>query len=152
VRRAGARDVDRVAALWAELSRHHAALDPRHALRPDAEPEIRRLVAAELRDPDALTLLCERDGSPCAFCMARIQRAPAIRREALRVEIGELFVREPERRRGVGRALVGAALEWVRERGAPSVVVHVDARNVAGQAFWRGLGFSALMDVLERRL
>jgi GNAT superfamily N-acetyltransferase len=152
VRRAGARDLDSVAALWAELSRHHAALDPRHALRPGAEPELRRLLAAELRDEDALALLYERAGEALGLCMARMQRAPAIRRETARVEIGELFVREPARRQGVGRALVGAALGWVRAQGAPSVVVRVDARNAEGQAFWRGLGFAELMDVLEHRL
>jgi len=148
VRRAAGQDVDQVAALWAELSDHHAAIDARHALRPDAEREIRRLIASELRDPDALVLLFEHSG----LCMTRIQQAPPIRREAQRAEIGELFVRADARRRGVGRALVGEALAWVRERGVERVVVRVDAANALGQAFWRGIGFDDSMDVLERRL
>jgi hypothetical protein len=32
------------------------------------------------------------------------------------------------------------------------VVVRVAVRNAEGQAFWRALGFSDWMDVLERRL
>jgi hypothetical protein len=32
------------------------------------------------------------------------------------------------------------------------VVVRVVAGNTDGRAFWRALGFGALMDVLERRL
>ena len=152
MRPARARDVDVVTALWAELSRHHAGGDARHALRPGAEPEIRRLVEAELRDRDALVLLFERSGSACGLCMTRIQRAPPIHRETLRAEIGELFVRDSARRQGVGRALVGAALGWVRERGVERVVVRVGAANAAGQAFWRGIGFGAFVDVLERRL
>lgn len=151
VRRAVAQDVDRVAALWAELSDHHAAIDARHALRPDAEREIRRLIGAELRDPDALVLLFEQSDA-CGLCMARIQQAPPIRRETRRAEIGELFVRADARRRGVGRALVGAALAWVREHDVERVVVRVDAGNDVGQAFWRGIGFGDSMDVLERRL
>jgi ribosomal protein S18 acetylase RimI-like enzyme len=151
VRRAGAQDVERVAALWAELSEHHAAIDARHALRPDAEREIRRLISAELRDPDALVLLFEQSDT-CGFCMTRIQQAPPIRRETRRAEVGELYVRADARRRGVGRALVGEALAWVRERGVERVVVRVDAGNELGQAFWRGIGFAESMDVLERRL
>jgi ribosomal protein S18 acetylase RimI-like enzyme len=151
VRRAVAQDVDRVAALWTELSLHHARIDPRHALRPDADPEIRRLIASELRDPDALVLLFEQSDA-CGLCMTRIQQAPPIRREARRAEIGELFVSAGARRRGVGRALVRESLAWVRERGVERVVVRVDAGNDVGQAFWRGIGFAASMDVLERRL
>lgn len=152
VRRADSADADRVVALWAELTRHHALLDPRHALRPDAEPLMRKLVASDLGDRDALVLLYEERGTVCGLCMTRIQYAPRIQREARRAEIGELFVSETARRRGVGRALVGRALEWVRERGVDRVVVRVGAANAAGQAFWRGIGFGAFMDVLERRL
>lgn len=152
MRPATPRDLDRVCALWTELGLHHAQLDPRHALRPGAAAEVRRLLAAELRDPDAAALLCERGGSAEGLCMVRIDRAPPIRREALRAEIGELFVRPEARRRGIGRALVREAVGWARARGVPGVVVRVFRGNVGAHAFWRELGFDALMDVLERRL
>lgn len=134
------------------LGEYHAALEAAFALRPDAELEIRKLVAAELSDRDALVLLHEEQGIACGLCMTRIQRAPSIHRETLRAEIGELFVREEARRRGIGRALVESALAWARERGVDRVVVRVGAANQAGQAFWRRIGFGAFMDVLERRL
>jgi ribosomal protein S18 acetylase RimI-like enzyme len=152
VRRADAGDAEPVAALWSELSAHHARLDARHALRPDAQREIGRLVRAELGDPDALILLYEQQGRACGLCMTRIQHAPPIHRETRRAEIGELFVRSEARRRGVGRALVGEALAWLRERDVARVVVRVDSGNELGQTFWRGIGFADSMDVLERRL
>lgn len=152
MRRAGARDVDRVAALWTALAEHHGRLDPRHALRSGAAHEIRRLAASELADPDAVALLYERDGQALGLCMARIDHAPPIQREIVRAEIGELFVREEARGAGVGRALVDAAFAWARARGIERVVVRVFERNRDGRAFWRALGFGALMDVLERRL
>jgi GNAT superfamily N-acetyltransferase len=152
VRRAGTRDVERVAALWTELAEHHARLDPREQLRAGADGEIRRLLAAELADPEAVALLYERDARALGLCMARIERAPPIRRETARVEIGELFVRREARGAGVGRALVDAALAWARGRGVERVVVRVFEGNTDGRGFWRALGFGALMDVLERRL
>jgi GNAT superfamily N-acetyltransferase len=121
-------------------------------LRDGAAAEIRKLIAAELRDPDAVAFLCERAGSIQGFCMARIERAPRIRQDAVRAEIGEVFVRPEARRAGIGRELVAAALGWVRGRGVERVVVRVIRDNAAGQAFWRAQGFDALMDVLERRL
>jgi ribosomal protein S18 acetylase RimI-like enzyme len=152
VRRATPRDAPQICALWTELAEHHARLDPRHALREGAALEIRKLVAAELRDSDAVTFLSERSGSAQGFCMARIDQAPPIQREAVRAEIGEVFVRPEARRTGIGRELVRAALGWVRDRGVDRVVVRVFRDNAAGLAFWRAQGFGALMDVLERRL
>lgn len=152
VRRADAGDALSVAALWTELSAHHARLDARHALRPGSQREIERLVRADLGDPDALVLLYEQQGRACGLCMTRIQHAPPIQREMRRAEIGELFVRESTRRRGIGRALVDGAFEWLRGRGVDRVVVRVGASNADGQAFWRGIGFAAFVDVLERRL
>jgi GNAT superfamily N-acetyltransferase len=152
VRRAGPRDAERVAALWTELAEYHARLDPREKLRAGADGEIRRLIAAELADADAVALLYERDGQALGLCMARIDRAPPIRRETVRAEIGELFVREEARGAGVGRALADAAFSWARGRGVERVVVRVVEGNTDGRAFWRALGFGALMDVLERRL
>jgi N-acetylglutamate synthase len=56
------------------------------------------------------------------------------------------------RRRGIGRALAGAALAWAQAAGAARVEVRVAARNPGGQAFWRALGFADFVDVLDRRL
>jgi ribosomal protein S18 acetylase RimI-like enzyme len=148
----GARDLDRVAALWTALSAHHAALDPLFRLRPGADSEIHDLLAAQLRDPDAAVFVCESGGDLEGFCSVQIDRAPPIYREQERVEITDLGVREAARRRGIGSALVAAAYEWIAGRGVERVEVRVAARNTEGQAFWRALGFDDLMDVLQRRL
>jgi ribosomal protein S18 acetylase RimI-like enzyme len=138
--------------LWTLLTRHHEALHPFFALRPDAAPEIRRLLAAQLRDPDLAFFVWEEEGALQGFCAVRIDRAPPIHEELERAEITDLAVREGARRRGIGGALVEAALAWVRGRRVARVEVRVAARNPAGQAFWRAQGFSDSMDVLERRL
>ena len=121
-------------------------------MRPDADAEIQRLLAATLRDPDSAIFVCERDGSLLGFCSARIDRAPPIQVEVERAEITDLIVSARERRRGVGRALVERALVWVDERGVERCEVRVARANTEGQHFWRALGFGDLMDVLHRRL
>ena len=55
VRVARMQETDRVAALWALITEHHAGLDSLFRMRsgPEAEGELRELLRALARDPDA---------------------------------------------------------------------------------------------------
>jgi GNAT superfamily N-acetyltransferase len=152
VRPAGPDDLATLTALWIEVTRHHEPLDPLFRLRPGAEAEVRELLHAWLRDPDARAFLAEDGDEALGMACARIDRAPPILEEVERGEITDLFVRGAWRRRGVGRALVGAALHWVATRGVARVEVRVADANAGARAFWRALGFGVHLEVLQRRL
>ena len=152
IRPAAARDLEAVVALWIDLTRHHERLDALFQLREDAEAELRELLRAVLRDPDARVLLHDPGGAPDGLCIVRVDRAPPIYRETERAEITDLGVRAAARRRGIGRALAEAALDWVRAQGVRRVEVRVVTANDEGRAFWRTLGFVPFVDVLQRRL
>lgn len=152
VRRASQRDLDRLVAMWVAEAEHHAPLDALFRLRSDAEARLRRMLEADLRAPDAAVFVADAAGDLTGFACVRIARAPPIFEEVERAEISDLFVRAAARRRGTGRALAGACLAWVRRRGVARAEVRVASANREGQAFWRALGFSALMDVLDLRL
>lgn len=152
VRPAGPDDLGTLTAFWIEVTRHHEPLDPLFRLRPGAEAEVRELLRAWLRDPDARAFLAEAGDEALGMSCARIDRAPPILEEVERGEITDLYVREPWRRSGVGRALVDAALGWVASRGARRVEVRVADGNAGARAFWRALGFGAHVEVLQRRL
>lgn len=157
VRRADPRDIERVVALWTLIADHHRALDPLFRLRDGAEDEIRQMLRAMLRDPDAAFFVGDvapddvGTGSD-GLCIVRMDRAPPIGEETERAEITDLGVRPDARRQGLGRELAEAALAWVRERGVARVEVRVVHGNAEAQAFWRALGFGDLMDVLQLRL
>jgi ribosomal protein S18 acetylase RimI-like enzyme len=146
-RRARRSDLGAIASLWRDLLEHHAET---LGIRVGAVPasQLERL----LRDADAAAWVVEHDGAPAGFCAVAIETAPSALAETGRAVITELYVRPAARRRGAGRALVAAALEWSRDRGALRAEVRVAARNGEGQAFWRALGFGAFVDVLDRRL
>ena len=151
-RRATHDDLAVVTALWIQLTDHHAAIDPHFALRPGAEAEARRLLEAQLRDPDTAIFVAGDPERPDAFAIACVRRAPPIHPETCRAEITDLYVSPARRRRGCGRALVAAAIRWARERGAERVETHVSPRNPEAQAFWRSEGYGVHMHVLHRRL
>lgn len=152
VRLATRRDVEQVVALWIALTEYHAALSPLFAMRAGAEAEVRRIVEAQLRDPNTALFVCESAATLTGLCIVRVDRAPPIHAEVCRGEISDLFVVEALRRGGIGRALAEAAIVWAREQGASRIEVRVASDNQRGQAFWRASGFGAFMDVLHRRL
>jgi len=152
VRRAGMRDLDRVAALWTAITHHHAPIDPAFEMRSDADAEVTELLRGIARDRDAAILVYDDDGDLPGMCIVRIDQQPAIMRETERAEITDLGVRPDERRRGIATRLVDEALSWVRDCGASRVEVQVAKGNAEGQAFWRARGFGDLMDVLHKRL
>ncbi len=160
VRAARMQEIDRVAALWALITEHHAALDPLFRMRrgPVAEGELRELLRDMARDPDAMILVYDaaaKDAETAdiqGICIVRIDHAPPILEETERAEITDLGVRPEMRRRGVARALVEEATDWVRSRGVQRVEIQVASGNREGQAFWRAMGYADLMNVLHKRL
>ncbi len=151
VRPAAAHELDRVAALWTLLLAHHAGAPALLAARRP-EAALRAHLLALLADPDAALLVAARGDALAGFAALRVVRRPPLFAETERGEIEALFVRPDERRRGVGRELAEAALQWLRARGLRRAALQVAASNEEGQRFWRALGFAAAMDVLERPL
>jgi ribosomal protein S18 acetylase RimI-like enzyme len=157
IRRAEARDLADVTALWTALLARHAELDPALRLRPQTEGETRGLVRVMLGEPDLVAFLgfaASAQGLEPAqgLCLLQIDRAPPILEERSRAQIGELYVREGARRKGLGRALAQAALAHAHAVGVRRLEVRISARNPEGQSFWRALGFRDFMDVLDLRL
>jgi len=101
---------------------------------------------AELERPEAVMLVARRAApddsarSVVAYIASRIN--------VDELHINNIGVREESRRRGLGRTLLGAALDAGASRGARLAVLEVRAGNAAAQALYRGFGFEV---VGERR-
>ena len=59
--------------------------------------------------------------------------------------IHDVAVREEVRRAGIATRLLEAAAQWLRERGAPRVILWTAAPNAAAQSLFRRLGFRDTM-------
>jgi ribosomal protein S18 acetylase RimI-like enzyme len=147
-----ARDADRdwLVPLVRETDAAHAALQPRYFRKADGP------VAADLLDElfrcDAQALLIGEDarGRPCGLVQVRLFDTP-IRPDLLRSRRGHierLIVAAKERKRGCGRALVAAAAEWAKRRGATELLLTVWAGNDGASAFYAAAGFRLVSQVL----
>jgi GNAT superfamily N-acetyltransferase len=57
------------------------------------------------------------------------------------VELKRMYLRPDQRGRGLGRELLGVALDWARDRGMRAVRLDTSERMVAAQRLYEAYGF-----------
>jgi GNAT superfamily N-acetyltransferase len=82
------------------------------------------------------TFVAETDDGPVGLIVAIPHDDPAT------VGIYAMFVSSRSRRRGVGRSLVEAAVDWANDRGAEQVTLMVIDRNEAASKLYESCGFT----------
>lgn len=146
VRSAGTGDDAAVARLLYDFNREFG--EPTPPVEVLAE-RIRMLLAG----PDTVVLL----GGDGPDGLAVLRYRPAIWSEALECYLAELYVRPERRGHGLGRALLEAALEDARRRGADRMEIGVDEPDLVARRLYESLGFTNrsgghLMYLYEREL
>lgn len=74
--------------------------------------------------------------------LAVLRFRPAIWTDTLECYLAELYVVPDRRGRGLGRALMEAAIELARDRGADHMDLGTSEDDVAARALYESLGFS----------
>lgn len=110
-----------------------------YALRDtDAEPH-RPRYEAYVNDPDASPFLALADGQPVGLICFRFRRR--LNHATFEGWVSDLYVREPHRGKGIGRALLNAAIAEWRLRGGHQVMLEVVYDAVAARALYESSGF-----------
>lgn len=152
IRPAAPADLPAAGRLGALLVRTHHDFDPQRFI--PAAPRTEELYAAflgrQLREPDVVVLVAEREGEVLGYTYAGVEGNDYM---ALRGPAGVLYdiVVDPEHRgRGVGQALLAATLAALKERGAPRVVLSTAEKNAAAQRLFARAGFRRTMIEMTR--
>jgi GNAT superfamily N-acetyltransferase len=95
--------------------------------------------AAPLIASGELTVLFAGDG-PDGFAQLRFR--PSIYTGALDAYLEELYVVPDRRGHGLGRALLEAAMQHARKRGAAHIDLNTSEDDVAARALYEGTGFT----------
>ncbi len=107
-----------------------AELERRTFSAPWSEASLR----AEIENPNALFLVCKKDGAPVGY----------INMQAVCGEcyIGNLAVDAPFRRRGVAKRLLNELIAYAKKSGCLFVTLEVRASNFAARSLYEKAGFS----------
>ena len=154
IRRATREDLPALGRLGALLLRTHYGFDPQRFMAPGSDPEsgYAWFLGTQLLEDDVVVLVAERGREVIGYVYAGLEpRSWKELRDACGF-IHDVAVLERDRRAGVARGLVDAASEWLRERGAPRVVLWTADRNVGAQQLFEAVGFRRTMIEMTKEL
>jgi ribosomal protein S18 acetylase RimI-like enzyme len=153
IRRMSPGDMDAVVRLWKGEVEYHTSIDPRLAVREDAEESFRQfLTRIAASQSDVIVLAADVGGEIAGFLVGMIRERTPVFVRSTHGYITDIYVDPRFRRRGIGRRLVEAAEEWFAARGMDHVRLQVAAANEAGLAFWRSVGFGDYFLTLWKEL
>ena len=103
------------------------------------DPELIAERATPLIESGEVTILLAGDG-PHGFAQLRFR--PSLYTGALDAHLEELYVVPERRGRGFGRALLEAAMEHARGRGAARIDLNTSVDDLAARALYESTGFT----------
>lgn len=125
----------------------HYAFDQRRFLEPNQADAAgyARFLQSQLDDEAAVVLVAELRDAIVGYVYAAIE---PLSWKDLRGECGyihDLLVSDAARGRGVGEALLDAAIEWLRQRALPRIVLGTAAQNEPARRLFARRGFRPTM-------
>jgi ribosomal protein S18 acetylase RimI-like enzyme len=147
IRRAEQGDAEALGQLGVMLMRAHYGFDPLRFLAPQgsAESGYAWFLASVMSSPDGCVFLAEDASGVAGYVYAALEPLSWKELRGPAGFIHDVAVREESRRSGMATELIRVATEWLREQGAPRVVLWTAARNANAQALFKRLGFRETM-------
>lgn len=145
IRRAKPGDEARIAEFAIKLFEQHVGYDPdRFSLFATIEGA-ESFYRSQFLEPSVAVLVAELDNRVIGF--AYIAKEDRNYAELLEngVWLHDIYIDEPARSAGAGRALIDSVIETAREMGAGKLLLTVAAKNALAQRFFEGIGFRHTM-------
>jgi len=154
IRPANDADASALGRLGALLLQLHYAFDQKRfmAPHPNSADGYAWFLRSQLMERDAVVLVAERAGAVIGYVYAGIEPTSWKELRDMAGFIHDVVVEESSRRLGVASLLIEAAIEWLREHGAPRVMLWTAERNPGAQNLFSALGFRRTMIEMTREL
>jgi GNAT superfamily N-acetyltransferase len=154
IRRATDADLPTLGRLGASLMRVHYGFDAKRFLAPGDNPEdgYAWFLGTQLREEDVVVLVAEREAHVVGYAYAGLEPLSWKELRGPAGFIHDVVVEEGARHAGVASGLVEAAIAWLKERGAPRVVLWTASQNDPAQRLFAGRGFRHTMIEMTREL
>jgi ribosomal protein S18 acetylase RimI-like enzyme len=154
IRPAAPNDLEAIGRLGALLVETHHNFDPQRflAATPHTKAGYASFLGSQLDKPNVVVLVAEEGGEVIGYTYAGVEGNDYMSLRGPAGVVYDIIVNPAHRGRGVGRALLEATIERLRERGVPRVVLSTAEQNVKAQRLFATEGFRRTMIEMTREL
>lgn len=153
VRPGRTQDIPQLLHLWRELVGFDDALGGQDfRLAAGAPGEWERYLRTYVGKRRRAVFVAEVEGKMAGFLLAALERPPGIFMEREYGYMAAVYVQEPFRGKGVGRALVANGLGWFSNHRVSRVRIATDSKNALSVEFWKKLGFQTTVLTMDKLL
>ena len=146
IRPATPADQDALGRYGAELMRQHHDSDPERFITVEhPEGGYGRFLVSQIANPEAVVLVADEGGTVVGYVFADIEGTSWMDLRGPCGQIHDIYVDASERRHGAGRALMRAAIDWIRSRGMRQIVLFSKTKNASAQRLFESIGFRDTM-------
>lgn len=152
IRRATRADLPTLGRLGALLLRTHFLFDQRRFMAPGDDPEggYAWFLGTQLEERDVIVLVAEAEGEVRGYVYAGLEPQSWKELREMAGFIHDVVVDEGGRQRGMATALIETAIGWLKDRGAPRVMLWTAEQNHGAQRLFSVLGFRRTMIEMTR--
>lgn len=101
---------------------------------------------AEIRHPEMITLVCEKEGDLIAFTQLRWKDVPGVATKSKPLEIYRLYVDKPWHGKGIAQDLMDFILTLAKQLGSGQVWLGVWENNLRATSFYRKYAFTEVSE------
>lgn len=152
VRAATLGDLDAIVELRLALLREYADHPFYAHLRPDVRLRAYELYRAQVSSPYETIFIAERSRRVVGVLRCVDTATSPVLLPERYCYISSAYVADGERKKGVLRALMGAAETWCDERGLGEMRLHNSSGSRDARAAWSALGFEVVEEVRRREV
>ena len=147
-------DLPAIGRLGALLVRTHHDFDPQRfiAAGPGTEQGYASFLGTQLKDPNVVVLVAERNGEVVGYTYAGVEGWDYMSLRGPAGVLHDIVVDPAHRGHGVGRLLLDATLAALKARGVPRVLLSTAERNESAQRLFARAGFRRTMIEMTREL
>jgi GNAT superfamily N-acetyltransferase len=147
-------DIPSLGRLGALLLETHYNFDRKRfmAPHPNSAEGYAWFLRSQLKEVDVVVFVAERDGTVVGYVYAGLEPTSWKELRDMAGFIHDVVVENSSRRLGIAGRLVEAAIGWLRDHGAPRVMLWTAEQNPAAQELFSHLGFRRTMIEMTREL
>lgn len=154
IQKIAAQDVDLVLPLVKSMLNYQATLDASYLKSFDeiGSDNVRDHMINLLRDENTQILCAKNDGKVLGYVLCRVDLASPVSRPGKIGKVIDVFVISEERGKGIGIALLNAAVEWFKSENISRVELDVYSKNADAVSTWQKSGFQEFRKTMYKEL